>query len=375
MKTKLPYLKTWIHKPSGKIYARFRRKGFPEVQLPGVLSSDEMMAAYWAARNCGALPAEPITNIGASRLKPGSTAAVVGLFLETSSFIGKADGTAKRRRSVLEKFREQNGERAFALLDRKFIERAVDSLGGGHAAKNWLKAIRPLCQFAMAQGFHKCDPTDGIKISVEKSDGHATWEEDHIANYRAHWALGTKQRLALELLLNTGQRTSDVVRMGRQFVRNGVMRLTQVKRTKAGQAKVEIPMHPDLEAAIAVTATGDLTYLLNEWGRPFPANAFSNWFSLAAQAAGLPQGYTAHGLRKGCCRRLAELDCSAPQIMAITGHRTLAEVQRYIDKFNRVKAAASGMAKLIAGSAELEQNGTQSGKSAEPRVANLSNIK
>src|SRR5262245_12679913 len=99
MKSQLPYLKTWVHKPTGKVYARFRRKGYPEIQLPGVLGSDEMMRAYWTARNGAPLVIEP-NMIGASRLKPGSVASIVALFLQSASFTGDAEGTQRRRRSL-----------------------------------------------------------------------------------------------------------------------------------------------------------------------------------------------------------------------------------------------------------------------------------
>lgn len=54
-----------------------------------------------------------------------------------------------------------------------------------------------------------------------------------------------------------------------------------------------------------------------------------------------------HGLRKACARRLAEAGATAPEIMSITGHKTLAEVQRYIADANRELMADSAMNKLI----------------------------
>src|SRR5262249_659509 len=99
MKTRLPYLKTWMHKPSGKVYARFRRKVYEQIQLPGVFGSDEMMAAYWAVRNCGTPSPIDTSSIGASRLKPGTIASVVALFLQSSSFTSDSAGTQRRRRS------------------------------------------------------------------------------------------------------------------------------------------------------------------------------------------------------------------------------------------------------------------------------------
>lgn len=369
---KLPYLKTWVHKPNGAVYARFRRKGFRAVQLPGMLYSDEMMAAYWAARNCAAF-VPSTTAIGASRLKPGSVAAVVGLFLESLTFTGdKAKGTQSRRRSVLEGFREQHGERPFALFNRQFIDKAIEDLGSGHPARNWLKAIRPLCQFAVAKGFCESDPTAGIKVTVAKSDGHATWEEEHIAQFATHWGIGTMERKALDLLINSGQRISDVVLMGHLNVRaNGKLRVKQVKRTRAGQATVEIPMHPDIAMVIANTPKGQQTFLQNAWGRPFTANGGSDWFSRAARAAGLPEGYTAHGLRKGMCKRLADLGVQARDIAAITGHKSMREIEHYCAAYDKAKGAERAMAILLAGENE---KALESGKSAEPGVANLNII-
>jgi integrase len=148
-------------------------------------------------------------------------------------------------------------------------------------------------------------------------------------------------RLAMELALNTGQRGSDLVRMGRQHVRNSVLKIKQAKTS----AEVEVPIHPDLAATLAAMPASDLTFLTNGWGRPFTPNGFSNWFSKAATAAGLP-GYTAHGLRKGCCKRLADMGCSVTEIAAISGHASLSEVQRYTKAYDRRRAAGSAMAKL-----------------------------
>jgi len=345
------YLKTWVDKKTGIPYAKFRRRGYADVMLHvRPIGSAEFMVEFFAALNGKALPDDP-AKIGASRLKPGSVGAVVGLFLESSSFTaGKSEGTQRRRRSVLNGFREEHGDKLVALCHRQFVEQAIDDLGGSHAARNWLKAMRPFFEFCVKQGFIESDPTLGIKIKVPKSDGHRTWEEEHIAQYRAYWIVGTMERLAMELALNIGQRVSDLVRVGRQNRRGGVIKIKQKKTTRHGNMVVEVPVHPELAAVLDVPpATENMTYLVNAWGRPFTDNGFSKWFSDAAQKAGLPEGYTAHGLRKGFCKRLADQGCDAKEIAAMSGHLTLAEVQHYCEAYDRRKAARSGMAKLIAG--------------------------
>jgi integrase len=341
MKIRLPYLKTWMHKPSGKVYVRFRRKGYEEIQLPGVLGSDEMMAAYWTARNCGTpSPIDP-SAIGASRLKPGTVASVIALFLQSNSFTSDSEGTQRRRRPQLNAFRDQHGDKPIAGINGQFFQRALADLGP-HAGRNWLKAMRPLMRFCVDQGFIESDPTDGIKIKVPKSDGHATWTEDEIGQFRAHWPLGSMERLAMELALNTGQRVSDLIRIGRQHARGGAIK---VKQQKTG-TEVEIPIHPELAPVLELT-TGNMTFLINGWNKPFTSTGFSEWFGKAAKAAGLPAGYTAHGLRKGCAKRLADQGCNVMEIAAITGHKSIKEIERYTAAYDRRKAARAGMAKLI----------------------------
>jgi integrase len=64
-------------------------------------------------------------------------------------------------------------------------------------------------------------------------------------------------RLALALLLYTGQRCSDVVRMGRQRIRND---LISVRQQKTGTPLL-IPVHPALRTAIEAMPSGHLTFL------------------------------------------------------------------------------------------------------------------
>ena len=56
---------------------------------------------------------------------------------------------------------------------------------------------------------------------------------------------------------------------------------------------------------------------------------FTNWFRAMVKEAKLPDSLSPHGLRKATCRRLAEAGCTANEIMAISGHKSLAEVTRY----------------------------------------------
>ncbi len=130
--------------------------------------------------------------------------------------------------------------------------------------------------------------------------------------------------------------------MGRQHVRVGFL---QVRQAKTG-AILEIPLHPALQEILAAHPAEHLTFLTTQAGQPFTAAGFTGWFRDRCKEAGLPLGLSAHGLRKATCRRLAEAGCSASQIAAISGHRTLKEVQRYVAAADQKRMAVDAVAAM-----------------------------
>src|SRR5215831_6684334 len=211
---KLPkFVQAWVDSRDDRAYYYLRRRGFPRVRLPGLPWSPSFMAAYE-----GALTGQR-TAVGAGRIKPGSVAAVVAAYLDSQAFFAsKSAGTQRMRRGILERFRAAHGDWPFASLPAEWIEALLDKKPP-HAARSWLVTLRSLCQFALRRGWLRADPTANIKQRSIKGDGFHTWSEDEIAQFEAHHLIGTKPRLALALLLYSGQRRSDVVRIGRQHIR------------------------------------------------------------------------------------------------------------------------------------------------------------
>jgi integrase len=109
---------------------------------------------------------------------------------------------------------------------------------------------------------------------------------------------------------------------------------------------VEIPILPDLRGALDAMAAKNLTYLTTEYGQAFSAAGFGNWFRERCNEAGVPNGYSSHGLRKAAATRLADAGCTDHEIMAWGGSETLKEVQRYTRAANRKRLAQSGREKL-----------------------------
>jgi len=334
---KLPkYVQAWVD-AEGRPHCYFRRRGFPRVPLKGLPWSPSFMAEYEKAMS-GAR-----TAIGAGRVKPGSVAAVVAEYLDSRQFFGsKSAGTQRMRRGILERFRAAYGERPIALLPAEWIEALLDSKPP-HAARSWRATLRSLCQFGVKRRYLRTDPTATIKLASIDSDGFHTWTEDEIGQFEAHHPVGSKPRLALALLLYTAQRRSDVVRMGRQHIKDGVL---TVKQEKTG-VTLAIPVHPHLQAVLDATPSAHLTFLTTTTGKPYGPNHFSETFREWCDAAGLPQRCKPHGLRKAACRRLAELGCSANEIMSISGHATMKELVRYTKAADQARLARNAMAKAV----------------------------
>jgi hypothetical protein len=171
-------------------YDYFRRPGYARVPLPGLPFSRDYMAAYQQAM------ANPQLQIGTTRSEAGSVAAAVAAYFVSPQFSELAAGTQLMRRAILQRFREQYGEHPINKLPPKFIA-LVLSKKKPHAARNWFKAIRALCQFASASEMIATDPTAGMKLpKIKQSSGQLVRSSRlHNTRPRIRWAAKPDSRL------------------------------------------------------------------------------------------------------------------------------------------------------------------------------------
>jgi integrase len=116
-------------------------------------------------------------------------------------------------------------------------------------------------------------------------------------------------------------------------------------------------VHPDLREILDATPSEHLTFIVNAWGKPFTPGAFSNWFREQCDAAGLPKECSAHGLRKAALTRLVNAGCTTHEVMSISGHVTLQEVQRYTAAADRARLAKRAMATVIKARPKVSKKG------------------
>lgn len=316
----------------GRMRFYYRPPGGKNIPLHGEPGSEEFDAAYRAAK--AAADRDKLA-IGADRNASGSVAQAVSLYLGSSVFARLAPDTRRTRKNELERFREAKGDLPLALMEKRHVERHLHGKSPG-SARNCVKALAPFMAWCLGEGLIKIDPTIGVKRPTGSKEGYKTWREDQVAAFRDRHPVGGKTRLAFELLINTGAARVDVVTLGRQHVRDGFLCFRRHKTN----VLVEIPVLDGLAAILAETAASErLAFLVTDQGKPFTPAGFGNWFRDRCNEAGIPTGYSAHGVRKYAATVRANLGATAHQLMAWFGWLTMREAERYTRAVERRQLA------------------------------------
>jgi integrase len=262
------------------------------------------------------------------------------------------------------------GHRLVREMGREHVRRILAKRSATPGAANSvLKKLKVLIHFAIDNGWRKDDPTLRMK-NFAKGEFH-TWTEEEIAAFERRWPIGTTGRLAFALLLDTGQRRSDVVAMAWSDVEDGAIQVVPLKTRRSSASKLSIPIHPDLAKVLASCERGSGTILVTRFGRPFTGNGFGNFMADKIEAAGLPARCVTHGLRKAAARRLAEAGCTN-EIAAITGHATLAEVSRYTKAAEQQLLARAAIKRLPPRPNEIDSQTLPKGLGFVPKIPSVS---
>jgi hypothetical protein len=195
-----------------------------------------------------------------------------------------------------------------------------------------------------------------VKLYPSSEDDWRTWGPAQCAAYEAHHLPGTKARLIYDLAKLTGQRLADVARLGPSMIdhdRQGRERITfvQTKNRNSNPVTAFVPIIPELEDALsAARTTGVLdeqTFIATVQGGRYSEQSLGNYFRRCCKEAGLHR-YSMHGLRKTGVVNLIQANCSFHEIMAITGHRSKKEIERYGREYMRGVAMEGAFDKWLA---------------------------
>ena len=323
----LPYLQAI--RARGKTYWYYRRDG-RRTRLSGAPGSPEFLASYQAARDTAEPPA--------TRGTPGSMTALVASWHATQAYRDRRASTQQWDRRITDWLCEVCGDRPIAQMDSRAVRTLMATRLPSMANKT-LSLLRALIQHAIGLGWREDDPTRDVPRAAYQRKPFPTWTDDDLVAFEAHWPTGSRARLAYALMLYTGQRRGDVIRMGWQNVRDGRISVVQQKT----RTRVSIPIHPALMAELQAIPHQQLTFLMTVTGSGFASGTgFYNWFQDCTRAAGI-EGKSPHGMRKACARRLIEAGCTPHEAAAVTGHSNLDELIHYARDADRLRLADVAM--------------------------------
>jgi integrase len=259
----------------GNVRYYFRKQGHAKVRLLGMPGSDEFMERYKTALAGECTIRRPVRKL--PRPDYGTLRWLVVEYYGSNNFKSLAPRTQRVRRNILDKVCEKAGSERITGITTVVIMKGRDNRSDRPEAANaFVKSMRALLGYAVETQVIPSNPARDVRLIRSKSDGFHTWTVDEIRQFEKRHPAGTKARLALHLLLYTGQRRSDAVVLGRQHVglRDQTLTFTQIKTRE----RLTLPILPELQTTISTSPVGDLTFLVTAFGKPFSPDGFGNWF-------------------------------------------------------------------------------------------------
>jgi len=316
----LPYVHAFRDR-HGRMRHYVRRKGIKRVALPGLPGSKAFMDAYHAALGSPDAIERP------SKGGPRSLSALIASFYASAGFRNLSPSSQKTYRHVLKNIEARDGHRSASDLPDDKARKIIEEIGADRPAlANLTSAVmRKLFAHAVKMKWRHGNPFSGIESY--KVGTHHTWTDEELATYEDKWPIGTRERLAFDLLYYTAQRVGDVAAIRRTDIINGRIHL---KQQKTGH-EMHIKIHPNLKKSINAYGVKGRHLVGRLDGKPMNGDNLSKVVAKGAAEAGLPSRCVSHGIRKARLRILAERGASAKVLAALAGHRTLKEVARYTD--------------------------------------------
>jgi integrase len=300
--------------------------------------SPEFMAAYEATLQ-GKQPQG-----GPAKATRGTLEWLFQLYRQTTAWTDLAQSTRYKREKIMMRVLETAGHQPVSAINEASVIKGRERRAATPAsAQAFIDTLHGLFKWAVKSKLAASDPTLNVKVETKpkRKGGYPPWTDEDMAKFEARWPRGTRERVLFDILCYTGLRIGDVAVLGRQHVRNGVIRIDS---EKTGM-RVEIPMLAPLKATIEAGPTGDLAFIVTRRGTPWNKGALGIYFSDSARAADV-SGKSAHGLRKAAATRAAENGATERELEAIFGWSGGRMATLYTRSANRSRLAAGAIDKL-----------------------------
>lgn len=346
-KLRLRYVNDFVDRHGRtRFYFRHQGKRWPLPDEPGTAAFtaryDQLLANEVKAR-----PSRGNVAFG-----PGTLGWVIEKWVASKGFQAKATSTQNRYRSILDTIRKLFGRGLLVDLRERHVRAIRAEFKSTSAADLSLILLSSLWSFAkenLSRELHNVDlgvnPVREVAKLHQKSFEYEPWPDALIEKFQTHARPAEAMRLALNLLLFTGQRLGDVAAMTwAQYDGEGI----QVRQEKTKEP-VWIPCDARLKAQLDATPRRSDFILTTQFNEGYNKKSLSNAVAAGVAAAGF-EGFSAHGLRKNAGVALAEAGCSDHQIMAVLGHRSYVQAHGYTRRARRKVLAREAVAKRQAAS-------------------------
>lgn len=190
-------------------------------------------------------------------------------------------------------------------------------------ANRKIAALSTLLTYAREIEWVKENPAIGVKQLKPTGRKREPWPLDMIEAFRAD--ADPRTRLIFELLLGTGQRIGDVLRMQWGHIDGDGISVTQGKT----KAKIYVPFTEAVRETLASAPRRGLYIVTQDNGRPVSYNlAWRDVMDVRRRIGA--EAWDIHGLRHSAAAEIASLPgMTSDHVRAITGHSSAAMVRLY----------------------------------------------
>ncbi|MCP1200098.1 tyrosine recombinase XerC [Notoacmeibacter sp. MSK16QG-6] len=325
---------------------RFRRKG-KTIALPGAPGEDAFDQAFYAALNGhDTRRARP----RARTMEQAWAIVTEGAAWRAMRSISRTNEERIAGRFLAEKV-GQHGDLVWRDVELHHLRRSdIRRILVGrppHAAWRLLIVLRKMIRAAIDEEWISADITIGV-MKKPRTAGWKAWPPEMMAAYLRRWPVGTTPHLTFCLALWLGNRRADIVTLKwsqrKIEARGGAIRRGWAIVQQKGEKAIWVPETAMLSAALEATGRQGPHVLLTQYGKPFSEKSLTGRMADWTKAAGLPRGYTLHGLRKTLGRLAAEGGATTRQSMDLLGHDAIEHAELYSREADQIILAEEAMA-------------------------------
>lgn len=343
-----PYLAKQVTRHNKTIWY-VRRRPNPKVRLRAEYGTPEFWDEYSAA-------------VSGAAVKPSAKAEVGTLgwlwenYRASSAWLKLSRATKRQRENIMLGVLKKAGKESFRKIRKSDIAASRDDRASTPAqARNFLDAMRGLFRWAEEVGHIQTDPTAGVKNPPRSGNGEGfkVWTEADVERYQKRWPIGTKERVWLDVLLYTGLRRGDVVKIGPDHVADGIASMQTEKSQK--RITVTIPILAVLKKTLDAGPVGSKTFICGDRGNALTKESFGNVFKDAALKAGVDK--SAHGVRKIAATTAANNGATVAELEALFGWQGGQMASLYTRSADRARLAKGAISKLERGASMAQPGG------------------